>query len=597
MAVGEAAADAGHLLSGWADALEGLQAEAEMLRAAAEQTLDDLDLAGLAVQEAAANHDRARAALRRVRMSGGEDGPDPSAVRPAWSRLEAASSTQAHAERRLEELTGRLGDIRAEARALLDRHQAAAAMVASALRDARPEPAALPTFMLRLTSTTVPPGVGALTNGDGRLDATELELLRRALAGGRPAVIHDALSAMSPAELQTALSTLTEQLAWTDGVPQHIRVAANRVVMESHLEVLAAEMATLDPNLLHDVWDELVDSFRPEEYLGAGAAGFVTGPRIAHTDTEKLAKLQARMERIRRWLDDEPQRQIIAFVLPADVVNGDGAVVEVFGDLDTAAHIGVLVPGIWNHPDNYDEVFRPSVTTLLSGVSEDTALVAYLGYDAPSGLLHHATVTADEAERGAVAAAAFIDGRGASGQDPHVTLIGHSYGSRTAAETAQLTEGVHDLVLLGSPGVGVATAAELGVDPEHVWVGRNDHDEIRFVPPVQLGPLGHGRDPTDTAFGGNLLHAGPGRHPHYFDPGRGIGASVAHLIEGEYDEADVAAVRGPGERPEAHPGSLPGVPAIPWVTVPADPTDGADPWLPSVGIPDGLPVYLPPWTS
>lgn len=49
--------------------------------------------------------------------------------------------------------------------------------------------------------------------------------------------------------------------------------------------------------------------------------------------------------------------------------------------------------------------------------------------------------------------------------DPHMTAIGHSYGSRTVGAATQQEggiPGVDDIVFVGSPGVGVDSADELG---------------------------------------------------------------------------------------------------------------------------------------
>src|SRR5699024_9108208 len=96
--------------------------------------------------------------------------------------------------------------------------------------------------------------------------------------------------------------------------------------------------------------------------------------------------------------------------------------------------------------------------------------------------------------------AKFQDGLRASheGDGPsHNTIIGHSYGTTAIGYAAQ-DHGlpVDDMVLLGSPGTGAYHASQLGVPPEHIWVGMNGIDEIKAVPNGWFGT-----NPSDPLFG------------------------------------------------------------------------------------------------
>lgn len=52
----------------------------------------------------------------------------------------------------------------------------------------------------------------------------------------------------------------------------------------------------------------------------------------------------------------------------------------------------------------------------------------------------------------------------------------------TAARQAGGIPGADDVILLGSPGVGVDRAQDLGVSKEHVFVGAADHDPVTHLP-------------------------------------------------------------------------------------------------------------------
>ena len=78
-------------------------------------------------------------------------------------------------------------------------------------------------------------------------------------------------------------------------------------------------------------------------------------------------------------------------------------------------------------------------------------------------------------------------------EDPHLTAIGHSYGSRTVGAATQQgggIPGVDDIVLVGSPGVGVDHAEDLGVGKDHVFVGAAENDVVTKLPSKQQAAVG-----------------------------------------------------------------------------------------------------------
>ena len=108
---------------------------------------------------------------------------------------------------------------------------------------------------------------------------------------------------------------------------------------------------------------------------------------------------------------------------------------------------------------------------LSSGARGGVAVVAWLDYPAPG--LAQVPFDADAAVGGRRLASE-VEGlrvsRGA--EQPHVTVVGHSYGSLVAARAAGVQPGaVDELVVLGSPGVGADRAADVPVPDGHLWVG------------------------------------------------------------------------------------------------------------------------------
>lgn len=71
------------------------------------------------------------------------------------------------------------------------------------------------------------------------------------------------------------------------------------------------------------------------------------------------------------------------------------------------------------------------------------------------------------------------------GGDPHVTAVGHSYGSLTVGLAAQEKGGIpgaDDIILVGSPGTGADNAQDLNVGKDHVFVGAADNDIVTKLP-------------------------------------------------------------------------------------------------------------------
>jgi pimeloyl-ACP methyl ester carboxylesterase len=217
-----------------------------------------------------------------------------------------------------------------------------------------------------------------------------------------------------------------------------------------------------------------------------------------------------------------------------------GTAVEVVGDLATATRIAVLVPGVGTELSDFDRglggVARraPAVQAraLLRALREAdpaarVAVVAWLGYRPPAGLDLDA-IEDGRARRGAAALTAFVRGLPAGAQ---VTLIGHSYGSTVVGLAARDLPLVRDLVALGSPGMDVWRAGQLG--GARVWSALAPNDWIHRVPEFKLGRLGLGRQPSSPGFGADPLPtAGVDGHDGYLSPGGATLPAVAAVVLG-----------------------------------------------------------------
>ncbi len=206
--------------------------------------------------------------------------------------------------------------------------------------------------------------------------------------------------------------------------------------------------------------------------------------------------------------------------------SGDGHLAEWVGPLD-ADHVAVLVPGMSTDKLDVDLTAANAARMLRFDTSGDLAVVTALVYDAPD--LVDATLPF-AATNGIDGLARLVEVLPVS--DRHLTLVGHSYGSlllgtALAGGLAADLPPRHDIVFIGSPGTGVDTAADLGIDPGHVWAGGTDDDiviRLRSLPGLAaLAPLGlgtalagwavdelYGTIPTDPGFGARVFAAGDG---------------------------------------------------------------------------------------
>lgn len=247
-----------------------------------------------------------------------------------------------------------------------------------------------------------------------------------------------------------------------------------------------------------------------------------------------------------------PDRQILAFD-----PRGRGQVAEVFGDLEHAEHVAVIVPGSDNDAAGYDAPRKPHTgpagmaralreatgsgaasgswsgsatrTRTGTGTGGATAVVAWIGYTTPVGVGLDAA-DGRLARAGAARLARFTAGLDAVGA-PDPALFCHSYGSVVCGLAARHTDAA-DIVALGSPGMRADNAAALGTGAR-VWAARGPSDWIADVPNVELAGIGHGADPTSAAFGARRVPAADvAGHTGYFMPGTQSLAAFAAIATG-----------------------------------------------------------------
>lgn len=370
---------------------------------------------------------------------------------------------------------------------------------------------------------------------------------------------------------------------WTDAAAD---AAAVRQAAQNYLKDAIPHDAS--PAERKEWWAGLTDEQR-EEYLAVypDRIGNLDGIPALVRDAANRDNLQLLMGKLEGRDDDESatklaalreiDRQLRAVPKPGEPPmyllgigdQGNGRAIVSYGNPDTSRNVAAYVPGL---NTSLDEEFAQGdlkrardLSIVANRHGAPAAAITWLGYDAPQapdGLGTLAVAWGGRAEKGGQAFGEFMSGIEAANdhEDPHLTAIGHSYGSRTVGSATQQPggiPGVDEIVFVGSPGVGVDSADDLGVGRDHVFVGAAANDVVTKVPSKKESAVGavemlyggpaaayifgdladrgdddvwFGSDPAGEVFGARRFEVGDGppligtgklnidAHSEYFDP-------------------------------------------------------------------------------
>ena len=213
------------------------------------------------------------------------------------------------------------------------------------------------------------------------------------------------------------------------------------------------------------------------------------------------------------------------------------------GDVDNAANVVTMVPGISTTVrEGMDGMLKDGENLRDKAGYDNTATVAWLGYDAPRGIpimdkdpnpnnSHTDYMTTERADHGASALNSFHEGihswHQSQGTDPHLTTVDHSYGSLTAGTAALSTKTgvVDDMVLYGSPGGRATDVHQYNVPEGHVYASANDDDVVAGK------GTGWKNKALGKALGAGEEAAGLGEKPHNM-------SGVTHISSNEGGHSD-----------------------------------------------------------
>ncbi|MFK0290885.1 alpha/beta hydrolase [Streptomyces sp. NPDC090442] len=307
-------------------------------------------------------------------------------------------------------------------------------------------------------------------------------------------------SGLSEQERQEYLDAYPEKIGWLDGIPSTDRDEANRKVVD--LQLAEYEMKKQNGEL--GIRDQ-------RQYEGL----------------QKLKDSLGKSD----GSNDENKR---LYVLGIDTKARDGRAVVSQGNPDTARNVAVQVPGtdndLTNVDDQIDRVDRLQQAAQDKGGGESTAVVSWLGYDAPE--VDGSMATTGRADAAAGDLRSFTHGLREShtGERAHMTVLGHSYGSTVVGDAAAHSNGIDadDVVVVGSPGMTVDHAKDLQMDPNHVWAGWAPDDIVSTVASNKT----LGENPAEQDFGGKIFNVDTEGHGGYWDKGSESLANQGRIIAG-----------------------------------------------------------------
>jgi uncharacterized protein YukE len=377
-------------------------------------------------------------------------------------------------------------------------------------------------------------------------------------AGSDPKTVKAWWDSLSPEQRRFVIAEYPDLIGNLDGVPVSARDIANRIVLDRDHDALVARRAELEAReaYIRRMLDE-----------GRAAELYPNADNPVGTAISELDKLKEEREAVNgklrgidainnRLNDDTKPRAFLVGFNSAD----DGRAIVSVGNPDHADNVVTYVPGTGSDLStvrgDIERADRMAYDAAKKAPGEETAAIMWLGYDAPDDLL--AATRGRYAEDGADDLRRFQDGLRATheGGPSHNVVLGHSYGTTVIGHSASGNTALNadDLILVASPGVGVAGAEGLkitgGDSTQHVWATTAKNDVIQSA--GLDDNLVHGENPAGRGFGGQVFKSddgtplwdwrdpfnkpNPSAHSEYWDPNNVARDNIASIVTGNYGD-------------------------------------------------------------
>jgi hypothetical protein len=357
-------------------------------------------------------------------------------------------------------------------------------------------------------------------------------------------------TSLTPEQRQRLIAQQSGEVGNLNGVPVSARSDANLLTMNQDLDRVR-EAASHYGVSVDDVMRD------PAEY------------GLTPTDLTRYQNADQTKQGLDHDAGNDPLHPNPVFLFAYDPLafGGKGRAAIALGNPDWAKNTSVIVPGTsssvkggWLH-DGHNDALNLYAQANAADPNNPTAVIAWMGYDAPNSFTDPRIAFPELARTGGAALAADVNGLGVThmGAGQHVTVIGHSYGSTTVADAfAGSHMHANDAVLIGCPGTDLASHASDFGPGVHVYVGDASTDpvgqlgQLHGVENSLFGPDSHGLlppgpglglDPAAHEFGATRFRAevpgftglDPHSHSHYYDPGSEALHSMADIASGHGD--------------------------------------------------------------
>lgn len=276
-------------------------------------------------------------------------------------------------------------------------------------------------------------------------------------AGTTPEAVNAWWRSLTAAQRDRIEASAPDTVRNTDGIPADVRDRLNRAALPREIARLRNGMLDRDGRV--------------------------------HVDRGKLADLTALAAALQR----HPDLRLLLLGTAANPRTVLAALAA--GDVDAAARVGVTVGGMRTRArDSVADMATEALAQRDAAVAirrragcadpQAVASIAWLGYEAPGldlGVTQDARARAGAEQlnrfyRGLAATAQTVPAAGG-----RLVAFGHSYGSLTTSLALQPGAPVGDVVLYGSPGAEITSAAQLGVAPGHAYVEVGVDDRVATV--------------------------------------------------------------------------------------------------------------------
>ena len=381
--------------------------------------------------------------------------------------------------------------------------------------------------------------------------------------GTKPGEVAGWWGSLNQEQKQQITTQNPQQIGALDGVPAAVRDYANRQILPDLKDQTQAQLAELnyqqprydasnpgavdattgvnDAQVKYSneflAWNQQVNDTKAK-LGGLEAIQNVIGPN----QTSFPNDLQPSVNNP----DGSPQK----YLMGVDT-NDMGHAIIASNNPDTAHNVVTMVPGMNTRVDAENVNWYTQRMDNLVGAATNnssTSAIAWMNYNAPQapeGQWWNGAGSA-AAQNGAPGLIQFQQGLDAThgSADSLMTWLPHSYGTDVVGQAATMTPGglgnlgVTNVVVVGSPGMDVSKASDLGV--QNVWATEATNDSIKMTPPF------HGPSPVGPSFGAQVFDSGQGApnmfpdyrvaHSSYFDTNSPALANMGNIITGNYNQ-------------------------------------------------------------